>query len=258
MPREEKKLSLEAPGEWAAKKVLGPVLSEIGEDFKKIYAIGRDKIIEAAYKKLKNPNDGKRSNLRVTRDVLWNGAFTDEEICAEYFGGILANSRTEDGRSDELIQFVDVIKSLSSSQLRLHYYIYRSINQKLVTSKKNINVTLASEIQAIQAFFSTVEIQEIHGIDIAIGLNGLFRQGLLFKFKWDNYVAANIKFPYLSANPTTFGVLLYAVAHNRLEDSLNFCRVDFGNFDDVTFPKLYAFTLEELVKQAELPTQSEK
>ena len=67
------------------KRAFGPVLSEIGEDLKKIYAIGRDKILAAGYKKIRNPEDGKKANLRVTRDIFWNGAFTDEEICAELF-----------------------------------------------------------------------------------------------------------------------------------------------------------------------------
>jgi len=53
----------------------------------------------------KNLEDGKAANLRVTRDVIWNGAVTDDEVCAEYFGGILAASRTEDGKDDSAIQF---------------------------------------------------------------------------------------------------------------------------------------------------------
>lgn len=35
MSKESKQFSLEIPGEWAAKKVLGPVFSEVGEDLKR-------------------------------------------------------------------------------------------------------------------------------------------------------------------------------------------------------------------------------
>jgi hypothetical protein len=65
----------------------------------------------------------------VARDVLWNGALTNDEVCAEYFGGILASSRSEDGSDDGVIYYVDVIKSLSSKQLKLHYVIYNSFNK---------------------------------------------------------------------------------------------------------------------------------
>ena len=55
--------------------------------------------------------------------MIWNGAVTDDEVCAEYFGGILAASRTEDGKDDSAIQFVDCIKAMSAKQLHLHYAI---------------------------------------------------------------------------------------------------------------------------------------
>jgi len=67
---------------------------------------GRNSYIES-YRKIPNPHDGKRANQRVTRDALWNGAFTDDEVCAEYFGGILASSRTEESKDDDAIEFVE-------------------------------------------------------------------------------------------------------------------------------------------------------
>src|SRR5215213_6779942 len=72
-------------------KVFGPVLGLVGEDLQRVYAAGRDAILANAYKKVEDPGDGKQANLRVTRDVLWNGSFADSEICAEYFGGIMAS-----------------------------------------------------------------------------------------------------------------------------------------------------------------------
>jgi hypothetical protein len=146
MPEEEKKLAIALPGEWALQKVFGPALTEIGEDLKKLYAKGRDRLVAAAYRKVEDPEDGKQANLRVTRDVLWNGAFTEDEVCAEYFGGILASSRSADGKDDDAIQFVDVIKSLSARQLRLHYVIYHSLNQIFVASGATVNVGQGLEL----------------------------------------------------------------------------------------------------------------
>ena len=144
------------PGEWALQRAFGPVLSEIGEDLKKLYAIGRDSILAAGYKKIANPEDGKKANLRVTRDVFWNGAFTDDAICAEYFGGVLAASRSNDGHDDSAIQYVSVIKSLSSSQLRLHYFIYSGLNRILYQLSKSVNVAQGSENSSPEDIFFSI------------------------------------------------------------------------------------------------------
>jgi hypothetical protein len=53
--------------------------------------------------------------------------------------------------------------------------------------------------------------------------------------------------------PTTFGVLLYAAAHNRLEDWRACDKQDFGQFPDVALPQYFAPSLETLVKVA-VPT----
>ena len=59
---------------------LGPTFDLVGDDLAKLYAAGRDKIIAFASKKIPNLADGKQANLRVSRDVLWNGAFSTEDF----------------------------------------------------------------------------------------------------------------------------------------------------------------------------------
>src|SRR3989344_8462949 len=113
---------------YAAKKGLGPTLDMVGEDFQKLYEKGRDLIIEKAKGKIENIDDGHRANLRIAREVFWSGSFSEEAICAEYFGGILASSRSKDGKDDDNLYFVNVIKNLSSTELHLHYIIYNSFN----------------------------------------------------------------------------------------------------------------------------------
>jgi len=256
MSDEEKKLAIALPGEWILQKAFGPALTEIGEDLKKLYAKGRDKIISVAYRKITNPNDGKQANLRVTRDVLWNGAFTDDEVCAEYFGGILASCRSEDGKDDEAVQFVDVIKSLSSKQLRLHYVVYNALNKLLVTSGKPVNVGQGSEIQGRQVWFASVELTTTLNLRIETDLNILHRQGLLSQYNMDFHKVGEKSLPYACVNPTTFGVLLYAAAHNRLAEWRTFDRVDLGGFGEITMPEFYTSTLAELAEKAGLTTNA--
>ncbi len=249
MSEEEKKIALALPGEWALQKVFGPALTEIGEDLKKVYAKGRDKLISAAYRKVRNPDDGKQANLRVTRDVLWNGAFTEDEVCAEYFGGVLASSRSEDGKDDGSIQFVDAIKSLSAKQLRLHYVIYNSLNKLLVAAGNPVNVGSSEEIHLKQVWFSSVELLHLK-LRLETDLNILHRHGLLSQYRTDTHkVSEKQILPYTSVHPNTFGILLYGAVHNRLDDWRTFDRQDFGNFPEIAVPTFYVPTLQELLKK---------
>ncbi len=229
-------------------KVLGPVSEEVGEEFRRIYKAGREKILASAYRKLENPDDGKQANLRIAQDILWNGAFTDDEVCAEYFGGVLASSRSEDGKDDSNIQFSSVIRSLSSSQLCLHYLIYNVFNKMLVAKKVTLNVAQGPEVQNHSIWLFSAELQSMHHIDINTDFNILFRQGLIFEYKTDMVHENGYVLPYSMAKPTTFGVMLYAVAHNRKPKWRTFPSVDFGNFESIPTPQFFGATLDELKK----------
>ena len=240
------KVKVMLPGEWAAKKVLGPALEEMGEDFKKLYALGRDRIIRTAHRKIADPDDGKRANLRVARDVFWNGAFSESDICAEYFGGILASSRSEDGKDDDAIQFLDVIRSMSSTQLKLHYMVYTCLNRMLLQSSDKLNVASGADIQKRAAYFSWNEILGSFRIDAHTALNILHREGLLYEYKLDHDGVNDARLAYIMARPTTFGVFLFAAVHNKLTEWPMFGKQEFPEFPDVSLPNFFALSLSEL------------
>ncbi len=264
---DEKKLAIALPGEWALKQAFGPVLGELGEDMKKLYALGRDKIILAGFKKITNKEDGQSANLRVTRDVLWNGSFTDEEICAEYFGGILASSRSKDGKDDTGVFYVDLIKSLSSNQLKLHYLIYFSFNKAFVSDpdKVKLNSGQESELAREKVFLSFMDILQITGEkDIGRDLHALYSKGLIGNFQIKEHPLKNGKgtVPYIFAVPTSLGVQLYAVGHNKLDQWRDFSKTDFGDFESINPPKFRAKNIKDLLTSAgiedeEEPTQKE-
>ena len=226
------------------KKVFGPLLSEIGKDLPRLYAVGRDQIVQAASRKIPKEGDSKKPNLRVAHDVMWNGAFTDDEVCAEYFGGILASSRSKDGKDDSSIQFVDVVKSLSSKQLCLHYLIFNCLNKLLVAHNDVFNIAMGNATHSRGVYLSTLELQQKYQINVDADFVVLYRQGLIYTYKTNHYSPKNIS--YAMAKPTIFGVMLYAAAHNRREDWLRFCMEDFGDFEYVSSPRFYAKSLEEL------------
>ena len=59
--------------------------------------------------------------------VLRDGPFTEDELAAEYFGGILAASRSTDSKDDRGAYYLDIISRLSSYQIRAHYIVYAAI-----------------------------------------------------------------------------------------------------------------------------------
>lgn len=241
-------------------KLLGKTAETIAQDLASLYKVGRDKIIQVAIRKIKNPDDGTIANLRVARDVFWNGSYSDESICAEYFGGILAASRSKDGKDDTGVFYVDIIKSLSSGQLKVHYIIYRTLNMMLISdeSKNNLNPGQESELQGLRLTFSMIGIQEQLGSeDLGAILHGLHAKGLIGYFQTDNCkLDDGSHIPNLTVAPTTLGIQLFAIANNMFTDWRKFSTTDFGNFPDITLPKLYANSLDGLLQNAGLKKQS--
>ena len=247
-------MKLSVPGEWAAKEILTPLLGEIGNDIKDVYALSKDcakKIAIAAHNKITDKNDGKKVNLRVARDVFWNGSFSDEAICAEYFGGILASSRSHDRKDDNGIHYNDVIKSLSSKQLQLHYVIYNSINKMLVNNGKFVNVGLASELNKVEIWFSQLELALDLKLTFSADLTILFKQGLISEYHAKEHkINEKQSFAYVKVRPTTFGILLYAIAHNKFNIWNQFSDKNFGDFEDIQLPKYYEKSLNDLLVMA--------
>jgi len=249
-PDDNKKIEVSVPGEWALKKVLGPTLDTIGEDLNKIYQIGKDKIVEVAKRKISDIEDGASANLRVSRDVFWNGAFTDEGICAEYFGGILASSRSADGKDDSGVYFVDLIKSLSSAQLRLHYVIYRSLNKLVISdeTKRILNVGMSMDLNRLSIYFASVELLK-GGLKIDCDLEALYRKGLLHEYEINSHKIGDTEqeLPYTKILPTTLGIQLFSIANNMFQFWHDYPTKDFGDFKDIILPKYFAPSIEKLL-----------
>ena len=256
MTTDDSNVSIAMPGEWALKRAFGPVLEDLGQDLRRLYASGRDKILRNGYQKIQDPDDGKRANLRVTRDVLWNGSVAEEEVCAEYFGGILAASRSTDGRDDSTIEFVDSVKALASRQLLLHYFVYSGLNELLCLSAESVNVAVSSEINARPIYFSSVELNGL-GIDVSTDFNVLFRRGLLSEYRHDTD-GAEEPLPYASANPTTYGVLLFAASLNRTGSWTAYSKTRFAKFKGIRVPRHFAPTVADLREKLGLPPGTKK
>lgn len=236
-----------------AHKLLGPTLETMGKDINEVYKANRDKIFAKAARKVANLDDGATANARVARDVLWNGVTTDDEIYAEYSAGILASSRSPDGRNDSAIPYVDCIKALSSKQMHLHYILYNAVHKLLLRDGKTINPGMEHELRNAPAWFSTRELTEKLSLNPMVDLSILYRQGLIGTYASNQYAVDDKSLPFTWAAPTTFGVLLYAAAHNFLDNWHQFGIGDFPESPDVKVPAICASSLEELCRIAGVP-----
>lgn len=66
---------------------------------------------------------------RVLKHVVDEGRFCEDELTSEYYIGILASSRSGNGRDDRGVTLLATIKDLSVYQLRFHYLIYSILNR---------------------------------------------------------------------------------------------------------------------------------
>lgn len=235
-----------------ANKLLGKTADAIAIDIAKIYSSGKEKLLSVFARKIKDMDDWKQANLRVARDVLLNGAFTDESICAEYFWGILASSRSDDGKDDSGVYYVDIIKSLSSAQLHLHYVIYRSLNNLFISdiTKVNLNVWQSTELYSIKIYFSAIELGKI-GLKIDTDLEALYRKWLIHEYKTDNHKISDKDsiLPYVSVVPTTLGIQLLCIANNMFSDWRSFTTKNIGDFKDIQIPQYSDFSLEGIIEK---------
>ena len=237
--------SLIAAGGYIGTKLFGSALATMGDDINRLYVCGRDKIVEVASRKVEDHNDGKQVNIRAARDVLWNGAITEDDVCAEYFGGMLAAARSADGKDDSVVHYVDTVKAMSARQLELHYLIYKAWQNILGNKHQELNVAQSSDVQSVSLFFAGVELGA-RSINYDRDLTVLHRLGLLSQFKYDNYVGDDKTLPYVQASPTTFGVMLFAIAHNKLESWRSYPQESYESAADIKPLTYSAESLEAL------------
>jgi hypothetical protein len=261
MSEDKKELKLVVPGEWALEKTLGPVLGEIGKDIAQLYQKGVENIAKAAKRKIGNKKDGKSANLRVARDVFWNGSYTDDTLSAEYFGGILASSRSNDGTDDSMIYFVDIVKSLSSKQLKLHYLIYRAFNELLVDNndKADVNLALSADLGRIKLYLNGAELVQ-NEVNIETDFVALHAKGLLSQYQFAPKTTENGKYRYIDVEvtPTTLGFQLYGAASNNIGRWANVSKELFDTFPDVNTLGFKSFSNTTLKDWAENATNSVK
>ncbi len=125
-------------------QMLGPTAEYIGEEAKHLVEKASNnlgQIFQKATKKLGSKlNESGVVNPRVFKQVWQEGAFIEDALAAEYFGGLLAAARSPDGKDDRALSLISTVRDLSVYDLKLHFLIYTLIRQMFVGKSFSVTV----------------------------------------------------------------------------------------------------------------------
>lgn len=126
-------------------RLLGPSADYIGGEIRGLVAkcnINLNRIFGHAVKKLGRKIEQPGAvNSRVLKQVWSEGAFVEDELAAEYFGGLLASARTPDGRDDRALSLLSTVRDLSVYDLRLHYLVYQYVRSQHLGKRIDLSGT---------------------------------------------------------------------------------------------------------------------
>ena len=112
-------------------KLLGPTAEYLGEGIQswtKQRCKNVENIFTNAQDKLGNRIEEPGTvPPRVLKEILSEGSFCDDPLTTEYFGGLLASSRSQISRDDRGAYWSSLVTRLSSYHIRNHFLIYRAI-----------------------------------------------------------------------------------------------------------------------------------
>ena len=221
-------------------KLLGPTAEYLGDgllDFTKRRAENINRIFQKASEKI-----GERIEIpgevppRVLKTVVNEGSYCDDELTAEYFGGVLASSRTEQGRDDRGACIAKILDGLSTYQIRAHYLIYATIKQTFSTTNFLFNMEGRSKMQIFlpfSNFISTMEFNEGELLQFEQFLNhiffGLAAENLIeptfLKYGPKEHMLGLVKGNQdggIVCQPSVLGVELFLWAFGRAENPLEY------------------------------------
>ncbi len=163
---------------------------------------------------------------KVVGDILQKGAFCEDPLAAEYFGGVLASSRTEVSRDDRGSSFTSLISRLTVYQVRAHFIFYRLVKEHFDGRRLSMAVSEdTSEMELsipMASFDKSMDFSELEdgGAIIAHVMFGLQRETLVSDFaygeadtmpaRWQHVTEPGIVF-----NPTSLGAELFLWAHGQ-------------------------------------------
>lgn len=247
-------------GEKLIEKILGPSFEYIGNNLRqyteKMHS-NLASVFKNAEKKLGNRiNESGAVSPKVLKSILDNGAWCEEELQAEYFGGVLASSRNESPRDDRGAYYSGIITSLTAYQIRLHYLIYMEIRKLFVGHRFNIGensdrgqmeIFIPYKTYSDAMAFSEIEKKDFVSI-MQHSVWGLHNASLVDSFRYGPQESLVKHFPGIKEGgfilkPSQLGAELFLWAYgygqypaNTLFDST----ITFKEVDSIVLGKVYS------------------
>jgi len=243
-------------------KILGPTADYIGEglrDFTEKRVNNIKRIFEVAHRQLgeRIEEDG-QVPPRVLKAVLEEGSFVEDELSAQYFGGVLAASRSKFDNDDRGTSFISIITKLSSYQLHLHFVAYSIMRKQFLGERLSVaSVKDRSKLRTYIDLFSleqsfNLSSSKHFGNILEHSAFGLSREALIENFAFgspknlvENYPEpdnVDLERDSFVFTPSAFGVELFLWAHGNSNTSLEWFlsrTTEIESVKDVELPEKY-------------------
>ncbi|MEG0233177.1 MAG: hypothetical protein RR970_02425 [Hafnia sp.] len=219
-------------------KLLGPTADYLGgelKDFaqKRIENIGNI-FVNASGKIPSDKYDSGAVSPKVLRNILNEGSYSSDALGIEYFGGILASSKSEVGRDDRGSRLALKVSSLTSYQLRVHFILYSA----LISCYQESGVSLDTDRHQFTTFialpsfmelmdFNDKELEQVDSI-FSHAFSGLVQEGLILERysygpkKYLNSIDSRLTDDGVVFVPTIAGIELFLWAFGKGEKNINY------------------------------------
>ncbi|QLC51116.1 hypothetical protein HWN40_13250 [Methanolobus zinderi] len=218
-------------------KLLGPTAEYLGEEIKNSVAKKNENLKRIFSKSVdtlgEKINQSGQVPPRVLKQVWDEGRFIEDELTAQYFGGILASSRSEDGTDDRTLPYLDLVKSMSTYQIKFHHLFYTLARRYYFDSEYDcekdedrnkmrlfIPLSLCRELMGLSENRNTDSIFR-HTI-LGLYRLGLIAQGYAYgKYEKDVLNFPEIEEPGIVSCISSAGIELYLLAHGYPDVEIN-------------------------------------
>jgi hypothetical protein len=220
-----------------AEKILGPTAAYFGDGLrdwaeKRLENVG--KIFQNAEAKLGDKLETEGSvPPKVLKNILQDGSYCHDDLGIEYFGGVLASSRTGVSRDDRGASFASLVGRLTAYQIRTHFFFYSlwkelfngtEFNVALPQGRESMQIFIPMHSYAVAMEFSGTEDM---GVVLSHAIIGLVRESLIDS-NYNFGPVDHLKEHYSAApgygilvRPSSFGVELFHWAHGRGDVSIH-------------------------------------
>ena len=217
-------------------KMLGPTADYVGDGIKG-FAAKRvqnvQNIFRNASKKLGDKIEIEGTiHPKVLQGVLNEGSYAGDPLSIDYFGGVLASSRSGISRDDRGAYFISLISRLSTYQLRMHYILYHSI--KHIFNGDRINWGIEDKRPLLRLYFPEdtinylMDFSEEEEVNFSAllnhSVNGLLKEKLIdwYQIGSVNYLTQyfpSVDNPGMLLQPGNLGFELFYWAYGRGQEN---------------------------------------